>query len=110
MSGWNQRPINSFPISFRRKIEEAFRREGEWIVLATFDNRINAEKIRDSFRHFRFCIRAQPNFNLHLTHIEANFRLQTRRDHEFIYLKASARASLETLNPHLEPLFRSIPS
>lgn len=105
---WPKRLPASFPRRYREAMQEAIRMSGIPITFSFCTNNIDAEKDADSFRHYRWCIRQNPNADPELTTWEREWRFRLSNHDNVLYLTAMPARDLSALNPHLAGLIQSV--
>lgn len=114
---WNLRSPQSFPAHFSRIMLEAVAHEGRSVLFGSYRDHANAKHVAQQFRHFRWCIRQQPEIVPKLAVLETTFDFRLSSEEEYInlerwlvlYLTAQPTklSQFVNLNPHLVPLILS---
>lgn len=110
MPAFTPKPISRFPAKFPALMREAAASLHSNLLLGAFSTRLEAERLAEQFRWFRWNIRREPFADRNLTRIEESLNLKLSITDSpagfLVYLKArpTALSEILTLNPHVADL------
>lgn len=105
--GWHYRPPQQWPANFLITLRQAAGAPDTPIALGAFSNKSSADALAEKFRHFRWCIRKDPNAMVEMTSILEDHHIRSHIQSDevghILYITASPSrwAEFIRLNPEL---------